>query len=246
MGDLNSSVSASATGDNNDILLRGNGNIKLFALTSETTESKVRVDFTPDMAVNTDGMQMELNFDPTLVKYTGIDQGILTGLSNSTCINTSNVANGSIKISWVSNNAIYVDPTQIMFSMLFEKLNNAGNIKFKLNPYGLNPELYDRDNNTFDIELINEKVASVNGFALFQNRPNPLQSYTSIGFNLPEASDIELNIYDVTGNVVKTIKGTYAKGTNKVDIEWTNTKGVYYYMLKAGDNVATKKMIVIE
>ncbi|MFZ1583980.1 MAG: T9SS type A sorting domain-containing protein, partial [Saprospiraceae bacterium] len=59
-------------------------------------------------------------------------------------------------------------------------------------------------------------------------------------------SDIELNIYDVTGNVVKTIKGTYAKGTNKVDIEWTNTKGVYYYMLKAGDNVATKKMIVIE
>ena len=246
MGDLNSSVSASATGDNNDILLRGNGNIKLFALTSETTESKVRVDFTPDMAVNTDGMQMELNFDPTLVKYTGIDQGILTGLYNSTCINTSNVANGSIKISWVSNNAIYVDPTQIMFSMLFEKLNNAGNIKFKLNPYGLNPELYDRDNNTFDIELINEKVASVNGFALFQNRPNPLQSYTSIGFNLPEASDIELNIYDVTGNVVKTIKGTYAKGTNKVDIEWTNTKGVYYYMLKAGDNVATKKMIVIE
>ena len=132
------------------------------------------------MAVNTDGMQMELNFDPTLVKYTGIDQGILTGLSNSACINISNVANGSIKISWVSNNAISVDPTQIMFSMLFEKLNNTGNIKFNLNPYGLNPELYDGDDNTFDIELINEKVASVNGFALFQNRPNPLQSYTSI------------------------------------------------------------------
>ena len=45
---------------------------------------------------------------------------------------------------------------------------------------------------------------------------------------------------------LKRLRYLCKKGTNKVDIEWTNTKGVYYYMLKAGDNVATKKMIVIE
>lgn len=246
MGDLNNSVLASATSNNGDIAVRGNGNIKLYALTSESDDKKIRIDFTPETAVNVDGMQMEINFDPAVMKYNGIDQGILTGISSASSINTSQAELGILKVSWVNNDGVPVDPTQVMFSMLFDKVSDAGSAKLRVNPYVLNPELYDVNDNTFNIELINEKVESKDGFALFQNRPNPLQTYTSIGFNLPEASDIELSIYDLSGNMVKTIKGSFAKGTNKVDIEWTSAKGIYYYVLKAGNNIATKKMIVLE
>jgi len=246
MGDLNSSVLASATSNTGDIEVRGNENIKLYALTSEAKSRAINVDFTPEMAVSTDGIQMEIVFDPTIVKYVGMDQGLLTGFAANANLNTSALANGIIKMSWVTNDAISIDPSKAVFSMKFERISEEGQVKFKLNQYGLNAEIYNGESNTYNIELVNEKVETVDGFALFQNRPNPLQTFTSIGFNLPEASDIELSIFDMDGKIVKTIRGSYPKGTNKVDLEWTNSKGVYYYMLTAGKNVSTKKMIVIE
>lgn len=126
------------------------------------------------------------------------------------------------------------------------KIDRIREVKLKLNNTGFNAELYDQFENTFNIELINEKVESNDGFALFQNRPNPLQSFTTIGFNLPEASDIELSIFNLNGDLVRQIKGHYSKGTNNINVEWNNTRGVFYYTLKAGKNAATKKMIVVE
>lgn len=245
LGDLNSSVLASATSNTGDIAVRGEGNIKMYALTSEKGRS-VNVDFTPEMLVRTDGMQMELMFDPTVLRFNDITPSMLTGFVSGINLNTKELANGIIKMSWVANDAVSVDPSQVMFSLQFERLTETGDVKFRLNPYGLNAELYDQSENVYNIELINEKVESTDGFALFQNRPNPLQSYTTIGFNLPEASDVDLSIYNLSGELVKQIKGNYPKGTNNVSIEWNYAKGVFYYTLKAGKNVATKKMIVIE
>ncbi|KXK18427.1 MAG: HYR domain-containing protein [Saprospiraceae bacterium] len=244
MGDLNGSVLASMT-SGSSVENRNNGNIKLYALASEK-QRDVRVDFTPEMTVNADGIQMEMSFDPTILRFKGINPGMLTGFNSDVNMNLSGIANGIIKLSWNANNAVTVDPSAPMFSILFERLTESGEVKLKLNNTGFNAELYDQFENTFNIELINEKVESNDGFALFQNRPNPLQSFTTIGFNLPEASDIELSIFNLNGDLVRQIKGHYSKGTNNINVEWNNTRGVFYYILKAGKNAATKKMIVVE
>jgi hypothetical protein len=132
-----------------------------------------------------------------------------------------------------------------MFSIVFERLTETGDVKLKLNHFDMSPELYDQFENTYNIELINERLKRTT-VALFQNRPNPLQSYTTIGFNLPEASDIELNIYNIDGELVKQISGNYPKGTNNIQVDWNKAKIIYYYSLKAGNHTATKKMIVVD
>jgi hypothetical protein len=83
-------------------------------------------------------------------------------------------------------------------------------------------------------------------FALYQNIPNPFESKTVIGFNLPEAGKASLTFYDATGKVVQTIENEYKQGYNEetVDSRMIPANGLYYYELRSGDFKATKKMVV--
>jgi hypothetical protein len=86
------------------------------------------------------------------------------------------------------------------------------------------------------------------GYQLEQNRPNPFQNETSIGFVLPESMAASLEVFDLTGRLLKSVNGSFVKGYNTIRIEKDelNVSGILYYRLRAGDYVNTKKMIVIE
>ena len=57
-----------------------------------------------------------------------------------------------------------------------------------------------------------------------------------------------LEVFDLTGRLLKTVNGAFVKGYNSIQIEKQdlNVSGILYYRLRAGDFVDTKKMIVIE
>src|SRR5690606_15265416 len=82
-------------------------------------------------------------------------------------------------------------------------------------------------------------------FVLYQNRPNPFEGYTVIGFELPEDTNARLIIYDVTGKALQEIKGDYSRGYNEVIItpEQFPATGVLYYQLETDQYVATKRMV---
>jgi hypothetical protein len=84
-----------------------------------------------------------------------------------------------------------------------------------------------------------------NGFELYQNVPNPFVDKTLIGFQLPEATQAILTIYDQTGRLVYTAKGDFAKGYNSFSIEreLLKTTGTLVYKLKTPTDMATQKMI---
>ncbi len=85
------------------------------------------------------------------------------------------------------------------------------------------------------------------GYLLEQNRPNPFREETTIGFVLPEAMTATLTVYDVTGRVLRSIKGDYAKGYQTVELRKQNLDGhaILYYRLDANDFTATRKMILM-
>jgi hypothetical protein len=85
-------------------------------------------------------------------------------------------------------------------------------------------------------------------FALNQNTPNPFQGETVIGFNLPAAQEATIQIKDVAGKTVKLIEGDFVKGYNQVRLKSNElpAAGIYFYTLRAGDQSATKKMILVE
>jgi len=89
-------------------------------------------------------------------------------------------------------------------------------------------------------------------FALKPNYPNPFNPETTIEFALPEASKVNLKIYNLTGQLVRElVTSDYPAGYQKViwdgrDQYGKNAgSGVYIYTLKAGSFSQTRKMILI-
>ncbi len=90
------------------------------------------------------------------------------------------------------------------------------------------------------------KTALPTEFSLSQNVPNPFNPSTKIGFDLPVATDWNLAIYNVNGQLVQSYNGT---GIGHVDVTWDangSASGVYFYKLSTDKFTATKKMILMK
>jgi len=94
-------------------------------------------------------------------------------------------------------------------------------------------------------------------FELDQNYPNPFNPSTKIRFIIPsnvkrETSNIALKIYDVLGNEVTTLinkemqPGNYEVEFSATGIATELPSGIYFYQLRAGNFVDTKKMILLK
>jgi hypothetical protein len=83
---------------------------------------------------------------------------------------------------------------------------------------------------------------------LFQNQPNPFNDQTTISFYLPEATKVILSIYDVSGKLLKEIKGDYSQGMNVEEINRSDLQGsgMLYYKLSTDSETATRRMILLD
>ncbi|MFI5211659.1 MAG: SBBP repeat-containing protein [Ignavibacteria bacterium] len=85
-------------------------------------------------------------------------------------------------------------------------------------------------------------------FELFQNYPNPFNPETKIKFTIPEASVVQLKLYDILGRQVDILIDQYLmKGTH--DITYSNlnlSSGTYFYELRSGKYRDIKKMTLIK
>jgi tetratricopeptide (TPR) repeat protein len=84
-------------------------------------------------------------------------------------------------------------------------------------------------------------------YLLYQNYPNPFNPTTKINYDLPEAGNISLIVYDILGRQVKVLADDNQQaGRYEVSFNASNlASGVYIYQLRAGKFVATKKMILL-
>ena len=92
-----------------------------------------------------------------------------------------------------------------------------------------------------------------NSYALFQNHPNPFNPFTTIQYELPQNSYVDITIYDMLGNVVNNlIRSHQSSGFKSIQWNATNNQGelvsagVYLYKIHAGDFIDTKKMILLK
>lgn len=81
-----------------------------------------------------------------------------------------------------------------------------------------------------------------------QNYPNPFNPNTVIKFQLPAATDVVIEVYNIAGQKVTDIaNGRFDAGEH--EIEWDAgqySSGVYLYRMTAGNFVETKKMILLK
>lgn len=84
-------------------------------------------------------------------------------------------------------------------------------------------------------------------YSVAQNYPNPFNAKTMISFNLPQANDVNVGIYSVTGQLVETITGHYEAGSHSVNWDASNVaSGIYFYKVTAGSFTQTMKMTLLK
>lgn len=105
------------------------------------------------------------------------------------------------------------------------------------------------DGDTGDDEVVNPPVK----FKLSQNYPNPFNPGTVIEYSLSKNMHVSLSIYNVLGQYINTLvdeikpAGTYTIAWNGHDSEGRPAAaGVYFYCLKTGEFMNTKKMILLK
>jgi hypothetical protein len=89
-------------------------------------------------------------------------------------------------------------------------------------------------------------------FTLEQNYPNPFNPTTNIGFRIADFGFVTLKVYDVLGNEIATLVSE-EKPAGKYEVEFSPetiikqpASGIYFYQLKSGNFVETKKMILLK
>jgi hypothetical protein len=85
-------------------------------------------------------------------------------------------------------------------------------------------------------------------YSLSQNYPNPFNPSTDINFSLAKSTFVELKVFNVLGNEVRTlINNVVSAGKHQVKFNAGDLpSGVYLYTIKAGDFAETKKMIMMK
>lgn len=92
-------------------------------------------------------------------------------------------------------------------------------------------------------------------FELQQNYPNPFNPGTKISWQSPVASWQTIKVFDVLGNEIATLVDEY-KSAGNYEVEFNSvshtreggnlTSGIYFYQLKTGEYLETKKMILLK
>lgn len=99
----------------------------------------------------------------------------------------------------------------------------------------------------YSITETKEREVHGKEFALNQNYPNPFNPSTTVKWQIPKSGLVSLKIYDVLGREVVTLVNEEV-GAGKHESVFDASRfssGVYFYQLKVGEFIRTKKMILI-
>ena len=130
-----------------------------------------------------------------------------------------------------------------------------GKHTFSLNFYfgGFNINFVKFDLVSTDIE---NEVSTPLDFSLLQNYPNPFNPETVINYQLAQNTFVALKVFDILGNEIATLVNEDQKAGNySIKFDATNNNqlttnhlpsGIYYYQLRAGNFVETKKMVLLQ
>jgi hypothetical protein len=160
------------------------------------------------------------------------------------------VSSGGLNMSWTSIQNVEIERGDILFTItgLASKLGNVSKALSINETSKLKSETYNDKLEISSIEIKTREVDEVSSLDLYQNEPNPFRDQTLIGFNMPTAGNVQLNIIDITGKLIISEAKFAKKGSNSFLINGGSLgqSGVYYYTIITGESTQTKKMIFVK
>ncbi|MBN1302572.1 MAG: T9SS type A sorting domain-containing protein [Melioribacteraceae bacterium] len=93
---------------------------------------------------------------------------------------------------------------------------------------------------------VNTGSAKPGSFKLYQNYPNPFNPETTISFYVSNSSYVTLKVFDVVGREIETlVDGIKSPGYYNMNFDaFRLSSGIYFYQLRAGNYIETKKLVL--
>ncbi|OGU76051.1 MAG: hypothetical protein A2W11_06295 [Ignavibacteria bacterium RBG_16_35_7] len=167
-----------------------------------------------------------------------------TNCSDSTVVVFYRILNGGH--TWPSGNPAY----------LIIPGYNMGNTNFDINASEIMWDFF-KNYQLAEATLVKDDIQFPLRFSLFQNYPNPFNPSTKISWQSPVSSWQTLKVYDVIGNEITILVDEYrSAGNYEVEFSakggsasggnaYSLASGIYFYQLRAGEFISTKKMVLI-
>jgi len=95
---------------------------------------------------------------------------------------------------------------------------------------------------------VDEETNIVDSFILAQNYPNPFNPSTTINFSIPKSTQVELTVFNMLGQKVKTlINENLPSGNHSVNFNALNlSSGIYLYQLKTPTVTKSQRMVLLK
>ena len=100
---------------------------------------------------------------------------------------------------------------------------------------------------------VEEEITEAYSYSLSQNYPNPFNPFTNIEFQISNFGFVSLKVYDILGNEIATLvdeelfPGVYNFEFDlRADVRPALTSGIYFYQLRTGNFMQTKKMLLLK
>ena len=145
--------------------------------------------------------------------------------------------------------AVNLEDTSYIWNISLYPSSLSGSLTVVAND-GFNEGKFTADNLFFDspLDVDTEEELIPKEYRLKQNYPNPFNPSTKISWQSPVGSWQTLKVYDVLGNEVATLVDEY-RPAESYEVEFYAahlSSGIYFYELRAGEFVQTKKLILMK
>ncbi len=172
----------------------------------------------------------------------------------------ANVVNNSVKLNWttateLNNSGFSVERNGIEVGYVkgngtSSSVNNYSftDANVAAGTYTYRLKQVDFDGSVEYSAEIEVTVGTPVAFELAQNFPNPFNPSTNIQFSIPEASQVNLTVYNLLGEeVASLVSGIVSAGVHNISFDASNlNSGMYIYKIEAGSFVATRKMMLLK
>ncbi|MCC7506319.1 MAG: HYR domain-containing protein [Saprospiraceae bacterium] len=199
--------------------------------------------------------QFAIDFDPTQLQLIDIQPMNALSLSAADNFGAFQAETGELRAGWFNASNVTLGAGTPVFKVRFKALTSGAQLSnlIQLNDAILPGKAF----NTAlvespvvlsfsDLNTSSTNTAQTNSrLQLLQNRPNPFNEETTIGFVLPEACEASLRIYDLSGREITSHSRYYSAGYHEVMFRVTNASdyGIMFYELTTPSGRLVRKMI---
>ncbi len=157
---------------------------------------------------------------------------------------------GEVLMSWISATPVSLNTDQPLFTLVLKANDAVGNVADLIAISDkLLPEAYTADlrKQHIDIDIIPE-LTSAEAFKVFPNKPNPFNTETKIGFNLPEGAKVSLSVFNGAGELVMQQSQIGSQGYNEFVVTTNELPdaGIYFYKVATRFGSEVGKMVFLK